>query len=159
MKKFSTELKWGVIFAIATLLWMGIEKAMGWHGEHIEQHPTMTNLFAIIAIALYVFALLDKRKRDFRGSMTWMQGFVSGVIISVVVAVLSPLTQWITHTYISPEYFDNMIDYSVKAGYYNTEVDARTYFNLQAYVLQSAVGALLMGVVTSAIVAIFVRNK
>ncbi len=52
----------------------------------------MTNFFAIIAIAVYVFALLDKRKRDFGGRMTWIQGFVSGVIISIIVALLSPLT-------------------------------------------------------------------
>jgi len=159
MKKYTTELKWGVIFSLATLLWMYFEKAMGWHGEKIDQHAAMTNFFAIIAIAIYVFALLDKRKRDFGGRMTWIQGFVSGVIISIVVALLSPLTQWITNTYISPEYFDNIIDYSIEAGYYDNEVDARAHFNLQAYILQSAVGAFIMGVVTSAIVAIFVRKN
>ncbi len=29
MKKYTTELKWGIIFSLATLLWMYFEKAMG----------------------------------------------------------------------------------------------------------------------------------
>lgn len=159
MKKFTTELKWGAVFALVSLLWIAFEKAMGWHGERIEQHPVMTNLFGIIAILIYIFALLDKRKRDFGGRMTWMQGFVTGVIISVIIAILSPLTQWITHTYISPEYFNNIIAYSVKTKQYTNEVDARAVFNIEAYVLQSAVFSIVSGVITSAIVAIFVRKK
>ena len=37
MKKYSLEIKWGVIFAISTLVWIYFEKAMGWHDELIAQ--------------------------------------------------------------------------------------------------------------------------
>ena len=36
---------------------------------------------------------------------------------------------------------------------------AKNHFNLQSYMLQSAFGALVMGIITSAIVALFVRKK
>ena len=159
MRKYFTEIKWGVIFAIVFLLWMLLEKSLGWHGEKIDRHPTFTNLFGIVSIALYVFALLDKRKRDFGGKMSYRQAFVSGVIISLVVALLSPLTQWVTHTLISPDYFENAIAYGLETGYYDTAVEAREFFNLRAYILQSSVGAFVMGVITSAIVAIFVKKN
>lgn len=158
MKKYATEIKWALTFCAAALAWMVFEKAMGWHGPKIEQHPYMTNLFATVAIVIYVLALREKR-RQLGGQMTWKQGFMSGLIISVIIGLLSPLTQWITHTFISPEYFPNAIAYSVKVDYYDTPEAAAEYFNLQSYIMQSGIGAIIMGVVTAAIVAIFVRSK
>ncbi len=38
MKKYATEIKWGLIFTIVALLWMVFERLMGWHGENIAQH-------------------------------------------------------------------------------------------------------------------------
>ncbi|WP_234571950.1 DUF4199 domain-containing protein [Rhodohalobacter sp. 614A] len=158
MKKYTTEIKWGLIFTIVALLWMIFERLMGWHGENIDQHATMTNLFAIPALVIYVLALLDKRKRDYNGVMTWRQGFVSGLIITLVVVILSPPAQYLTHTLITPDYFPNVIDYAVSSGNMNRE-EAEAYFSLNNYMMQSAIGALIMGVVTSAIVAIFTRKS
>ncbi len=104
MKKYTIELKWGIIFLIVVLIWMYFEKFIGWHGENIADHAIYNNLFAIIAIFIYMLALLDKRKNYCGGKMTWYQGFVTGLIISVVVTLLSPLSQYITHQLITPEY-------------------------------------------------------
>jgi hypothetical protein len=60
MKNSRIEIKWAVIFAIVGLLWMFGEKLAGLHDEHINKHPSYSFLFAIPAIAVYVFALLDK---------------------------------------------------------------------------------------------------
>jgi hypothetical protein len=158
MKKFTIEIKWGIIFSIVMLLWMMLEKALGWHDELIEKQAVYTNLFAIVAIAVYVVALLDKRKNYFRGKMTWLQGFYSGIAITVVVAILSPLTQYIISTVITPEYFPNVIEASVEKGKMTRE-QAEKYFSLNNYMLQSFVGSILMGVITSAIVALFVKKK
>ena len=158
MKKYAIEIKWGIIFAIATLLWMMLEKGLGWHDELIDKHMIYTNFFAIVAIAIYVIALLDKRKNYYGGKMTWLQGFLTGLWIAVVVAVLSPLTQYITSTIITPEYFPNVIEASVELGKM-TQEKAEKYFTLQNYIIQSVAGALIMGAVTSAIVALFVKKK
>ncbi|WP_300437074.1 DUF4199 domain-containing protein [Christiangramia sp.] len=158
MKKFSIEIKWGIIFSIVSLLWMFLEKGLGWHDENIAQHAIYTNLFAIVAIVLYVLALLDKRKNFYNGKMNWSQGFISGIVISVVVAILSPLAQYITHEFITPNYFDNVIEYTVENGAM-TRSAAEEYFNLTSYIIQSFFFALVVGVVTSAIVAFFVKTK
>ena len=158
MKKFAIEIKWGVIFAIVVLLWMVMEKALGWHDELLEKHVIYTNFFAIVAIIVYVFALLDKRKNFYSGKMTWLQGFLSGLWIAVVVAILSPLTQYITSTIITPDYFANVIELSVEKGL-KTQEEAEKYFSLKNYIVQSTISALLMGAVTSAIVALFVKKK
>lgn len=158
MKKFTTEIKWALLFTIVALLWMVLEKALGWHDEHIAKHAIYTNFFAVIAIALYVFALVEKRNKDLGGKMTWFQGVASGMLISVFVAILSPLAQYITYEFISPDYFTNMITYVVENDKM-TQNNAEVYFSLKSYLLQAAFGALGMGAVTSAIVALFVRKK
>ena len=158
MKNFRTEIKWGVIFTLATILWMVLEKALGWHDALIAKHAIYTNFFAIIAITIFVFALIEKRNKDLGGKMTWVQGFVSGIIISVIVAMLSPLAQYITHEFITPDYFQNAIDYAVENDVMTLE-NAEAYFNFSSYRIQAAFGALGSGIVTSGIVALFIRKK
>lgn len=157
MKKRLIELKWGTIFVLALLLWTVFERLMGWHGERIDQHESMTLLFSIIAITIYVFALLDKRNTDFKGFMSWKQGFVSGFFISLVVAILSPLSQVIIHYVITPDFFNTITEHTVETGQMTRE-DAEAYFSLSGYIVQSMVGALGMGIVTSAIVAVFTKR-
>ncbi|MDH5475435.1 MAG: DUF4199 domain-containing protein [Cyclobacteriaceae bacterium] len=159
MKKIKLEMKWALIFVVMLLLWMLLEKLVGLHSTHIDKHMYLTNLFAIPAIIVYVMALKDKKKKDYNGQMTYKQGFISGLIISVIVMVFSPLTQWIISTVITPEYFPNVIAYSVEAGFYLSVEEAEDYFNLKNYIVQSTIGAFVMGLVTSAIVAFFVRKK
>lgn len=158
MKNRVTEIKWGIIFTVFMLLWMTMEKLLGFHDEKIEQHAIITNFVAIPAILIYVFALLDKRKRDLNGKMTYVQGLISGIIISLVVAVFTPLTQYITSTLISPNYFENIIAYTVENDMMTKEA-AKDYFNLKSYIIQSTIGAPIMGFITTAIVALFVRKK
>lgn len=158
MKNIKIEIKWAFIFALMSLVWMAIEKAAGLHDAHIDKHAIYTNLIAIPAIAVYVFALLDKRKNYFHGKMTYMQGFISGLIITLFVTILSPLTQYITSTFITPDYFQNAIAYGISSGKTTPEA-AEEYFNLENYIVQGLIGAPVMGVLTTAIVAIFTRKK
>ena len=38
---------------------------------HIDKHVVYTNFYALPAILVYVFALLDKRKNFYNGKMTY----------------------------------------------------------------------------------------
>lgn len=158
MKKIGIEIKWGILFIVIQLLWMFGERVAGLHDENIEKHALVTNFFALIAIAVYVVALLDKRKNTYHGKMTWKQGFISGLIITVVVTIFTPLSQYITSAIISPHYFQNMIVYVVDTGKMTQEA-AEANFNMKSYIIQSAVFAPVVGVITSAIVAIFTKKR
>jgi hypothetical protein len=72
--------------------------------------------------------------------------------------ILSPFSQLVTHEIITPDYFETVSAYAVSQGEMS-QAEAENYFNLNNYLWQSAIGALVMGVFTSAIVAIFVRKK
>jgi len=157
MGKYRIECKWGVIFILVMLGWTLFERLVGWHSTNIENHATGTLFFAIPAIGVYTFGLLDKRNHGFSGIMTWKQGALTGVYITIVVVILSPVAQYLIHTIITPDYLENMADYAVRSGNMNRE-DSEAYFSLSNYMLQGAVGSLLMGLMTSAVVALFTRK-
>jgi len=158
MRKIRIELKWAIIFIAMMLVWMLLEKAFGLHSVNIDKHAIYSNFVAIPAIIIYVFALLDKRNNFYNGKMTYKQGFIAGLIISLIVTVFSPLTQYITSEIISPDYFQNVINYTVKKGEMN-QVAAENFFNLKSYIVQVLIATPIMGIVTTVIVAIFTRKK
>lgn len=158
LKNFRTEIKWALIFAATMLVWMLLERVAGLHDTYIDKHAIYTNLFAIPAIAVYVFALLDKRKSDYHGVMSYKQGFLSGLIITLIVTVLTPITQYLTTSIITPDYFANVIEYSVQQGEMTREA-AEGHFNTKSYIIMGMVGAPVMGVLTTSVVAFFTKKN
>jgi hypothetical protein len=158
MKQYTIEIKWGLIFSLMSLLWMALERVAGLHDELIAYQATYTNFIAIPAIAIYVFALLEKRRVYYLGKMNYWQGFKTGLLVTLVVTILTPLNQWITLAIITPNYFENVITYAVETGKM-TQQEALDYFNFQSYMIQSVLGAPIMGIITSGIVAAFTIKK
>lgn len=138
---------------------MFLEKLSGLHGKYIDYHLYLTNLFALPAIWFMILALKDKKKNFYNGNMMYKQGLISGIILSLFIAILSPLTQWITSFVITPEYFPNVIKRSVELGYYKTTTEAAANFNYKNYAINSTIFAFIFGVVTTAIAMIFIRTK
>jgi len=158
MFKIKTEFKWTIIFILMSMLWIYLEKVTGLHHEYIEYHPIYTNLYAIPAILIYVFALREKKQKFFNGKMTYKNAFISGLILTLMISLLSPLSTYASVEYISPDFFTNAIEKSVELEMM-TRPEALDYFNTQNYMLQSLMFGPVFGIVTTAIVSIFVRSK
>ncbi len=153
------EIKWAIIFVLSQLLWMFLERIAGLHDKYIDKHESYTLFFGIVAIVLFVFALKDKRNNYYNNRMSYKEGFVSGLILTIFITLLSPLTQWITSTIITPDFFNNIIEHSIKAGYFKNLEEATATFNLKTYIIQSTIGAFIMGIFTTSIVALFIKKK
>ena len=158
MKNFRIELTWGIIFFLSGLLWMVLEKNLGWHDHLLAQHAMYTLGYAPVAILIYVLALRNKKRKTYAGKMSYLQGLVSGLILTVVVVLLTPLSQYITHELVSPSYFPNIIAYSVQQGRL-TLSEAEAYFTLKNYITQSILFAAFMGGLTTAVVMLFLKTK
>lgn len=158
MKSIKLEIKWAFIFIVMMLGWMLMERLLGFHDEHIDKHVIISNFVAIPAILIYVLALLDVRKNYYHGYMNYLQGFIVGLIITLIVTLFSPLTQIIVSKIISPNYFTNVITYAVETNIM-TQTEAEEYFNLKSYIIQTIAFTPIMGILTSAIVAIFTIKK
>lgn len=159
MRQLSIELKWAFIFSFIGLLWMVLERLAGLHDVYIDYQMYLTNLFAIPAIAMMVFALKEKKTKYYGGIMSYKQGLISGTVLSVFIALLTPLSQCITTYVITPAYFTNAIKRSVELGYFKTVEDAMDNFNYKNYAIKGAIAALIMGIITTAIVMLFLRTK
>lgn len=157
MQNRTTEIKWAVIFIAVSILWMWGEKLAGLHGPRIAEHEKYSMFFILPAVAIYVMGLHNKRIKDYGGYMTWKQGFVAGFFITLFVTVVTPLTQWFTLNVISPEYFPNVINYSVAKGEL-TQEQAADHFSLKNYILLSTGFSFVMGILTSAFVALLVKR-
>ena len=158
MKNYTIEIRWAIQFSLVSIVWMIFEKSMGWHDENIEQQAIYTNMFAFVAIGIYFLALRDKKKNFYQNAMTWKEGFLSGMILSTVIAVLSPFVQYITFTFITPNFFKNIIDYVV-SNKIQTAQQAEMYFSRNSYIVQGIFGALSFGALTSAILAFVLKSK
>ncbi|MGJ8666549.1 MAG: DUF4199 domain-containing protein [Patiriisocius sp.] len=158
LKGFKIEIKWAIIITIMSLVWMLLEKTLGWHDENIADHYWLTFLFIPFLILMYVLVMREKRRRVHHRRMTWLQGFLTGLAVAVLVALLSPLGQYITHNYITPEYFENVRNYSVTNDLMTIK-EANDYFSITNYIWQAAIGSLVGGAVISAIVALFLRRS
>ncbi|MFT5754862.1 MAG: hypothetical protein ACI924_002109 [Flavobacterium sp.] len=158
MEKFKIELKWAIIFSVCLLIWMYFEKTMGWHDEKVKFQPIYTMLFGVIAIIIYVLALLNKKKNYYNNKIEWKQGFLSGAILSLLIAILTPVVLYISFKYISPDYFTNIINYKIENSKMTLE-DAKKYFSLSNYMYTNTFSTLSNGIVISAIISYFIKSK
>lgn len=158
MNKFRIEFRWALIFTMAYLLWMYFEKAMGWHDELIGKQALYTNFFGIIAIILYVCALINKRESIYNGVMDWKKGFLAGAVLSVMIAAITPLSQYIVFTYISPGFFDHIIAFRDEHSTLDRQF-IEDYYTMSSFIFQSIFYTLSYGIVTAGIVAWFVKKE
>jgi hypothetical protein len=134
-----------------------LEKLAGLHSTRIASHATVTNLFIIVAFVLY-WLMLRKKKREMGGAISFGQAVLSGLIMTLVVTLLTPLWQWLTIRVISPDYFTNMINYSTSNKLMEPE-EASAYFSMKNYIMQSLMFAPLAGIVTTIIMAWIVSRS
>lgn len=151
-------LKWGGIFCLTMLIWMLLEKLSGLHSTYLQYHMYLTNLFAIPAIYVYARAGREYRTKVKGGSVNYIQALQAGLATTLVVVLMSAPMQYLISTFISPEYFPNVINLSVEMKMMTRE-EAEAYFNLANYMKQSTIGAAIMGAITSLIVAFFSSKK
>ena len=139
------------------LVWTLLEKTLGWHDESIADHWWLTLFFFPFAIIMYVLAMQETKRRIYNGIISWQQYFISGLLIALFVALLSPLAQYITHGFITPEYFETVKNYSITNDLMKIE-EANELFHIDNYKWKAAIGEFLSGAITAIIVAIFLRN-
>lgn len=157
LDKFKIEFKWASIFTAINLLWVYAEKYLGLHNEYIEYH-SIVGLVIILPLVLCIYLCLkEKKKEHHNGSITWQKAFLSGALLSLVIAALSIGTTYVMTQYISPDFFETAIETSVAQGT-NREL-MEQFFNLNSYISQGIMFYLAFGVMISALFALVIRSK
>ena len=158
MKTFAIEIKWGIRYIFFYLGWIFLEKYSGAYEENIGNYFVFSMVFYIFAFLIYILAIKDKKENFFVNKMEWKQGCISGIFLTIVIALLMPLAQITIHKAIAPEFFPNMIAKGLTSK--NADPKAlQSYFNLTSYIWQSIFMTLSVGMVYSAVVASFLKTK
>lgn len=158
MKKFAIEIKWAIISLIIFLAWMTLEKKLVYHDTNIKWQPVFNLLYVFPTFILYLLALLEKKKKYYQDQMSWKQGIISAIIISFIIVFFSPVTQFIIHEFISPNFLENTINYTVISKKL-TLAEAKEYTTLTSSIWKNISDGLSFGVVIGAIVAYLIQSK
>ncbi|MFI0426528.1 MAG: DUF4199 domain-containing protein [Flavobacterium sp.] len=158
MKKFAIEIKWAIISIIIFLAWMTLEKELGFHSEKIKWQPLFNLLYIFPTFVLYFLALREKKKKYYNNNINWKQGLISAIVISFIIVLFSPITQFITHEFISPDFLENTINQIVLSKKLTLE-EAKEYTTLTSSIWKNISDGLSFGVVIGAIVAYILKTK
>ncbi|SHJ64465.1 DUF4199 domain-containing protein [Flavobacterium haoranii] len=153
MNKYSVEIKWSLWYAAIYLLWMFLEKSLGFHSTKVVYESLFNLLFVFVAVIIYYFQIKEKKEKIFEGNINWKQATTSGIIASFFIALTSSLIVYITFTYLSPDFFE-----LAKRASSNKEI-ADFQYNIGVFVKNNIFDKLSFGVVIAAIVSYFLKNK
>jgi hypothetical protein len=158
MKNYRVELKWSFIYIFMTLIWALIGKLLGFHAGRIANNLIFNILIIIPSFITYLLATLEKRNLYYQGTMTYRQGLISGLILTVLVTILGPLTPLISIGLISPELFENLIQFAVSSKLMS-KTEAVKQFNTPTFIIQGLIAAPIFGLIFSLITAAFVYKS
>ncbi|MBP6374203.1 MAG: DUF4199 domain-containing protein [Flavobacterium sp.] len=158
LKKIHLELKWSINYGIAYLLWVILEKSCGLHDERIGSYSLYTNVFLLVTVALYFMALLDKRKQVYQGEMTQTKGFLSGLVLTFFIGLLTPFLIRISLQYITPDFFTHLKE-NMLATKKMTAEQVALFYNYKSYLLQTLFLNFSLGILCSAIFSFVLANK
>ena len=157
MKKFEIELKWATAFTAISVVWVYFEKYLGYHDEFVSSQGVFSFWLLVPHVLIYVVSIREKRERYYNGEITWQKAFISGVILSVVIAGLSPAAIYLMTEVVSPDYISNIIEVRSEQGIPRDGLVQ--VFNLNAMISQTIFNNLATGVFFSAIIALIFKNK
>ncbi|SDG37775.1 DUF4199 domain-containing protein [Psychroflexus sediminis] len=157
MKKFDIELKWASVFTALSIAWVYLEKYLGYHDEFVSTQAIFSFWLLIPQALIYVLAIREKREKYYDGQITWQKAFISGVILSAIIAGLSPAAVYIMVEFVSPEFLSIIVEEKAAQGM--PREGAVQIYNLNSLVTQAIFNNLASGVFFSAVIALIFRNK
>jgi hypothetical protein len=157
MKKFEIELKWATAFTAISIAWVYLEKFLGYHDAKVSSQAIFSFWLMIPQALIYIVAIRQKREKYYGGEITWQKAFISGVVLSAVIAGLSPAAIYLMLEFISPEFLSNIVEVRAEQGM--PREGLVQIYNLNNMVTQAIFNNLATGVFFSAIIALFLKNK
>ena len=158
MKQFSIELKWAFNFFIASMLWMMLEKFLGYHDDKIQYQPLFSMLLGFVTLVIYIFALKDKKINFYHNQMNWREGFVSGLTLSLVIALFTTMIEYTKHHVISPYFLETMQKIIVEQNKMTLE-NAENFFTFSNTLSQSIFYVISFGSVLAALISLVIKSK
>jgi Protein of unknown function (DUF4199) len=158
MSKYKIEIKWALISFLFVLGWMAMERLIGLHDKYIHLHESLTILALIPSLMITYLFYNDKKSNFYKRNMTFKQGLEAGFSNTFFNLLLTPIFQWITTRFITPDYFQNAINYIVARREMSLD-EAQLFFNESNYIIQAMFGTVVIGILSTLIFSFFMQSK
>jgi len=158
-------LRWGLIIGLTNLVWLYLAYYLGLHTNGIMVFQVFMIVWLAITVAGFVLALRAIRHQS--ESWSYWSGLRSGALVAAVTALVAVVMQVGYYTVIHPEWPEFMAqqtrEHFTAQGMSEAQVEqmveqARSTFTLGNYAIQSALAALITGLILSAIIMLFLRR-
>ncbi len=144
------ELRWGLIIGAANLIWLYGSYYLGMHTSGLAMIQMVMLASLLFPVVGYVPAMRSIARVV--PDMSFIEGIRSGAIIVGIVAVFAVISQLGYHKFIFPEFTEYMAGeigkYYQDQGLTEVEDGARQTFGLRSCLIQSALGAMMVGMIT-----------
>jgi len=104
----TSEIRSGIALGLALFFWLLLEFYLGFHTKYIDYLPFVTWLFVVIPAVGINWALKAKRDRYYLGQISIFQALKTGIIITIVMAIVSALMQFLYVIIVNPMFYDTM---------------------------------------------------
>lgn len=151
------EVKTAIWIAFAGFLWAILEFVAGLHTSRINMHAVIT-LFAFLPVLLIYIWHYRRTKKEYQQQLTWQKGFLSGLFVTGVAIPLSQAGFLIFYYFINPKLFSAFTKYSIENKIMTAE-EAGNYFSISNYLVQIAIGTLMIGLLFSVILSFIFKAK
>jgi hypothetical protein len=149
------EIKWAVIISVLMLAWLTLLKYTGFESEKAEMFPLVSMIYFVIMFGLYLLAIRERRSIN-KGYISRRDAFLTGLLITLFLVVLSPFNMLIFNYLINPDFFDTMINLAVEKG--EPIQQAESDFNITSYIFSSMLMMGVLGGLFSALGAVILQK-
>ncbi|MCK6603125.1 MAG: DUF4199 domain-containing protein [Bacteroidetes bacterium] len=162
------ELKWGLLTGLAISLWVLTEFFLGFHSTRMDLGEISGYFSGLIPLATYALALKEKKNQLTDGGLTFTNGVISGLAITVVTGLVLVVFFALYNTVIHPEYTETGIAWQTaklkSQGYADSTItrfmtDYRQKIGLGNTLFMVFFGTLAQGALISMVVTPFVIRK
>lgn len=161
-----TELKYGFIIGVTTCLWILTEYLLGFHTTKLNIGK-FSGYFAMVIPIVFIYMAFSRIRKE-RKEFSIFQGLKSGLIISVVAAIISTTFLFIYNHYINPQWMELAWEWEkaqmLQAGVSEAEIQKKVdQFKAIAHptsqIIMGLSGTITMGLIISLIISFFLRKK
>jgi NADH:ubiquinone oxidoreductase subunit 3 (subunit A) len=158
------EIKYGVLISVFTLIWIVFEQLLGFQDEYVDLHPVVSTLSLIIPI-IGLYLAIREFKMARANKYNFQKGFGIGFRITLINSVLIIPTIYLFYKFINPDWTFNMMNNAKLKALEQGEdplkaiEEARSYFSMKYYMIQSLISTFIFGTLMSSILAFMLKNR
>ena len=152
-----TELKFAIIYVVASFLWNCIEYLTGLQSTRIGLHPYFVTPFYILLTAIVYYLAVREKRAGLSGKIGFGKALVTGVVLSVLILALNPIAFYVFNTFVNPDFFSDFARYKIETENMPRSA-AEAYYNFNNLLIQGSIYRLVMGLVAAFITSWFMKR-